>query len=301
MVQKICTVQVLATHNVEFPNYYPQPGHVEHDVADIWESVKQAILHAQQKLQSSVGSFQIVAIGITNQRETVCFGIRLLENPFIELWFGKIEEQQIVVRNSRIWVWNQWSNKKQDWFWIRIFQEPKVEWLLKNVPDAEHKARNGNILFGTIDTWLAWKLCGAHVTDPSNASRTLLFNIHTMDWDDELLQMLSVPRNCLPTIVDNSQIVGHTSGIGFFLPDGIPVAGLAGDQQSAFLDKFLLYRRFCQMYLWNRCFCFNEYRSKSHSKYQLSLTTVGWRLNGNTTYALEGECFYCGSCSTMAS
>ena len=118
------------------------------------------------------------------------------------------------------------------------FSGTKAAWMLENIPGARQAAEAGELMFGTIDTWLAWKLCGAHATDPSNASRTLLFNIHTGDWDDELLAILGVPRATLPRICDNAEVLGHTSGVGF-LPDGIPVAGMAGDQQSALFGQAL--------------------------------------------------------------
>ena len=289
-----CKVQVLAIHNVEFPNYYPQPGHVEHDVADIWVSVEQAIRNAQEKLEANIGAFRIIAIGITNQRETSLFWDKITGQPIHRalVWQDRrTTERCQELKNLGL---ESMVRQKTGLVLDPYFSGTKAEWLLKNIADADVKAQNGDILFGTIDTWLTWKLCGAHVTDPSNASRTLLFNIHTMDWDDELLQMLSVPRSCLPTLVDNSQIIGYTSGVGF-LPDGIPVAGLAGDQQSALFGQACFNAGSAKCTYGTGAFVLMNTGTKPIPSNNSLLTTVGWKLNGNTTYALEGSAFIAGA------
>ena len=174
------------------------------------------------------------------------------------------------------------------------FSGTKAAWLLDNVPGARSRAEAGELCFGTIDTWLAWRLCGAHATDPSNASRTLLFNIHTMQWDPELLDLFQIPAASLPRVADNAEVLGETRGLGF-LPDGIPVAGMAGDPAIRAIWASLFYARNGQMHLWHGCLCVDEYGPSTRGKSHGLVSTVGWRLNGQTTYALEGSAFIAGA------
>jgi glycerol kinase len=174
------------------------------------------------------------------------------------------------------------------------FSGTKAKWLLDSVDGARDRAEKGEILFGTIDTWLIWKLCGAHVTDPSNASRTLLYNIETQEWDDELLEIFSIPRACLPSVVDNASIIGHTKGLSC-LPDGIPISGVAGDQQSALFGQacFEVGEAKCT-YGTGAFVLMNTGEQRIVSNNRL-LTTIAWRLNGVVTYALEGSAFVAGA------
>ena len=222
------SVQVVSTSNVEFPNHYPQPGWVEHDVVEIWESIAQAV----EKTLSKAGDVHIQALGITNQRETCLFWDKSTGEPIHRalVWQDRRTAdrcQELKDRNLE-----PLFKEKTGLVLDPYFSGTKAAWLLENVPGARQRAERGEILFGTIDTWLTWKLCGAHVTDPSNASRTLMYNIHSNSWDEELLDLLGIPKACLPKVVDNAGQIGLTKDVGF-LPDGIPVSGLAGDQQSA--------------------------------------------------------------------
>jgi glycerol kinase len=174
------------------------------------------------------------------------------------------------------------------------FSGTKAKWLLDNVDGARTRAEAGELLFGTIDTWLAWRLCGVHATDPSNASRTLLFNIHDMDWDPTLLEMLDIPSPCLPRICDNAEILGHTEGLGF-LPDGIPVSGMAGDQQAALFGQACFSEGAAKCTYGTGAFILMNTGNKAVASQRGLLTTVGWRLNGETTYALEGSAFIAGA------
>ena len=174
------------------------------------------------------------------------------------------------------------------------FSGTKAQWLLDNVDGARERAQKGEILFGTIDTYLIWKLSGAHVTDPSNASRTLLFNINTMRWDPVLLELLKIPDSVLPNIVDNAQVVGHTSGISF-LEDGIPVAGIAGDQQSALFGQACFSSGSAKCTYGTGAFLLMNTGSEPVPSNNGLLTTVAWRLNGEVTYALEGSAFIAGA------
>ncbi len=205
---------------------------MEHDVSEIWTSVEAAVRGALSK----AGDIRIRGIGITNQRETCLF------------WNKKTGEP---IHRALVWQDRRTTDfcaalkdagreadvtQRTGLVLDPYFSGTKAAWLLDNVPGAREQAERGELLFGTIDSWLTWRLCGEHVTDPSNASRTLLYNIREMDWDASLLELFKIPKNTLPEVVDNSHVIGETRGISF-LPDGIPVAGLAGDQQSALFGQ----------------------------------------------------------------
>jgi glycerol kinase len=284
------SVRVLASHNVEFPNHYPQPGWVEHDTSEIWTSVKQAVQGALE----AAGPVTIRAIGITNQRETLLFWNKETGEPIHRalVWQDRRTSQMCAELKSQ--GLEETVRAKTGLVLDPYFSGTKAKWLLDHVPGARAAAEAGEILFGTIDTWLAWRLCGVHATDPSNASRTLMFNIHTMDWDDDLLSMLDIPRACLPRIADNAEVLGHTRGLDF-LADGVPIAGMAGDQQAALFGQacFELGAAKCT-YGTGAFVLMNTGKSPVPSQHGL-LTTVAWRLKGETTYALEGSAFIAGA------
>jgi len=225
-------VQVVASHNTEFPNHYPKPGWVEHDISEIWSSVSSAIQQAKAKVPQS----RISAIGITNQRETCLFWDRETGEPIHRALVWQDRRTAAFCQELKDRGLEQKIRSKTGLVLDPYFSGTKAKWTLDHVAGAREKAQKGEILFGTIDTWLIWKLCGSHVTDPSNASRTLLYNIETQDWDDELLQIFDIPRACLPKVVDNAGIMGRTKGVDC-LEDGIPVSGVAGDQQSALFGQ----------------------------------------------------------------
>jgi glycerol kinase len=283
-------VSVVASANVEFPNHYPKPGHVEHDVSEIWTSVEAAVTAALEK----AGDVNILAIGITNQRETCLFWDRVSGEPIHRalVWQDR--------RTADLCAQLKSEGKEAD---VRArtgllldpyFSGTKAKWLLDNVEGARARAESGELNFGTIDTWLAWKLCGAHATDPSNASRTLLFNIYDMDWDPVLLELLGIPRASLPRICDNAEVLGHTKGLGF-LPDGIPVSGMAGDQQAALFGQACFTEGAAKCTYGTGAFILMNTGNKAVASDRGLLTTVGWRLNGETTYALEGSAFIAGA------
>lgn len=285
-------VRVIAHHNVEFPNHYPAPGLVEHDLDDIWTSVSQAIAGALEK----VGDVRIRAVGITNQRETCLFWDRQTGEPIHRalVWQDRRTADHCAALRGA--GHEPLIQEKTGLLLDPYFSGTKARWLLDNVPGARKRAAAGELLFGTIDTWLIWKLTGgaAHVTDPSNASRTLLFNLHTLSWDDTLLDLIGVPKACLPTVVDNAGQMGVTNGTGF-LPDGIPVAGVAGDQQSALFGQACFEKGTAKCTYGTGAFVLmNTGTTPVQSQHRL-LTTVGWRLNGQTTYALEGSAFIAGA------
>ena len=283
-------VEVVASCNIEFPNHYPKPGWVEHDVAEIWDSVHQAISGALQK----AGPVRIVGIGITNQRETSLFWDKNTGEPIHRALVWQDRRTAGRCQALKEAGHAQMVKDKTGLVLDPYFSGTKAEWLLDNVEGARTRAEKGELLFGTIDTWLIWKLCGAHVTDPSNASRTLLFNIKTLDWDEALLALLNIPSACLPTIVDNSGVVGHTGGVGF-LDDGIPVSGMAGDQQAALFGQACFGAGMAKCTYGTGAFVLmNTGADLVYSNHGL-LTTVAWRLNGQVSYALEGSAFIAGA------
>ncbi|MEC8423274.1 MAG: glycerol kinase GlpK [Myxococcota bacterium] len=283
-------VRVVAACNVEFPNHYPAPGLVEHDVAEIWASIESAVRGALEK----AGEVKIVAIGITNQRETSLFWDRHTGAPIHRalVW----QDRRTADRCAALKAAGQEAlfREKTGLVLDPYFSGTKAAWLLDHVDGARTRAAAGDLLFGTIDAWLCWKLCGTHATDPSNAARTLLFNIQQMEWDAELCDILGVPMASLPRVCDNAEVLGHTQGLGF-LPDGIPVAGMAGDQQSALFGQACFESGEAKCTYGTGAFVLmNTGTAPVQSKTGL-LTTVGWRVDGVTTYALEGSAFIAGA------
>ncbi|MEC7984068.1 MAG: FGGY family carbohydrate kinase, partial [Myxococcota bacterium] len=213
-------VNVIAQANREFPNHYPKPGWVEHDVAEIWQSIVQSIQAAKEK----AGEINIRAIGITNQRETCLFWDKHTGEPIHRALVWQDRRTADFCQELKDRGLSDTVRKKTGLVLDPYFSGTKAKWLLDHVKGARERAERGDLLFGTIDTWLIWKLCGAHVTDPSNASRTLLYNIKDGCWDDEMLSLLGIPKCTLPEVVDNAHVMGFTKGIDG-LSDGIPVAG----------------------------------------------------------------------------
>ena len=287
-------VQVLAAHNVEFKNHYPRPGEVEHDTADIWASVEAAVRGALSRAGEVHGPVQVRAIGITNQRETSLFWHRSTGAPIHRalVWQDRRTADACAAlkaagHEARV---RELTGLVLDPY----FSGTKAGWLLDHVPGARPAAERGELCFGTIDAWLAWKLCGAHATDPSNASRTLLFDIHRLEWSEELLELLGVPAACLPRICDNAEVLGTTRGLSF-LPDGIPVAGMAGDQQSALFGQACFQPGAAKCTYGTGAFVLMNTGATARPSHNGLLTTVGWRLNGQVTYALEGSAFIAGA------
>ena len=286
-------VKVLAANNVEFPNHYPQPGHVEHDTAEIWNSVGQAVGGALAQV-GGLSAVEIVAIGITNQRETSLFWDRKTGKPIHRALVWQDRRTADRCKALKEAGHEALFRRKTGLVLDPYFSGTKAAWLLDNVEGARARAEAGELCFGTIDTWLAFRLCGAHATDPSNASRTLMFDIHRCDWDDELLGILGVPRAALPRICDNAEVLGQTSGLGF-LPDGIPVAGMAGDQQAALFGQACFAPGEAKCTYGTGAFVLLNTGGEAVPSERGLLTTVGWRYEGEVTYALEGSAFIAGA------
>ena len=283
-------VSVVASANVEFPNHYPAPGMVEHDVAEIWASVEAAVAAALAK----AGPVNIVAIGITNQRETSLFWDAQTGKPIHRALVWQDRRTADFCTELKEGGHEEAVRAKTGLVLDPYFSGTKAKWMLDHVDGARERAANGEILFGTIDAWLAWRLCGVHATDPSNASRTLLFNIHTMQWDRDLLALFDVPAACLPRVCDNAEVLGTTKGLGF-LPDGIPVAGMAGDQQAALFGQACFGAGEAKCTYGTGAFILMNTGDRAVQSHRGLLTTVGWRINGEVTYALEGSAFIAGA------
>ena len=284
---------IRAVAQKEFTQHFPQPGWVEHDADEIFATQMEV---ARQALQNAgVTAVDIAAIGITNQRETTIVWNKLTGRP---------------VYNAIVWQCRRTADycdelRKQD-LTDRIrsktglvldpyFSGTKIRWILKNVPGAQEQANRGELLFGTVETWLIWKLTGGkvHVTDYSNASRTMLFNINTLQWDKELLELLAIPESMLPQVVESSHVYGHTEPEFFGAP--IPIAGAAGDQQAALFGQTCFEPGSSKCTYGTGAFLLMNTGDKPiYSKNGL-VTTIGWGLNGKVSYALEGSLFVAGA------
>jgi glycerol kinase len=285
-------IRVVARANVEFPNYFPQPGHVEHDADEIWASVGAAV--TQALLTARVTGEQIAAIGVTNQRETSLFWDRKSGRPIHRalVWQDRrtADRCRALKEAGHEAMFRQRTGLVLDPY----FSGTKAGWLLDHVPGARAAAEAGELAFGTIDSWVAFKLTGAHVTDPSNASRTLLFDLHKLAWDPELASLLGVPLAALPRVGDSAEVYGTTRGVGF-LPDGIPVAGLIGDQQGALFGQACFQRGMAKCTYGTGAFILLNTGDTPTPSTRGMLTTVAWRAGGVTDYALEGSVFIAGA------
>jgi glycerol kinase len=285
-------IRVIARHNVEFVNHYPAPGHVEHDVNEIWASVAEAVSGALARSGRSAND--IAAIGITNQRETSLLWDRRTGQPIHRALVWQDRRTADACRALKDAGHEGRVRAKTGLVLDPYFSGTKAAWLLDHVDGARAAAQAGHLAFGTIDTWLAWRMTGAHVTDPSNASRTLLFDLHRLAWDDELADLLRVPTSTLPEVVDSSGVIGHTRGLDF-LPDGIPVAGLIGDQQGALFGQACFQAGMAKCTYGTGAFILLNTGATPSPSTTGMLTTVGWRVGGQTTYALEGAVFIAGA------
>ncbi|MFT3840119.1 MAG: glycerol kinase GlpK [Myxococcaceae bacterium] len=286
-------VKVVGRSYTEFKQFFPKPGWVEHDLNEIWRTVETCVPKALK--QAKVKPEQVAAIGITNQRETS------------GLWTkdGKPIHRAIVWQDRRttdfcaeLKARGEENRVKQSTGLVLdpYFSGTKLKWLLDHVPDARARANNGELCFGTIDTWLVYKLTGgaAHVTDVSNASRTLLMGLQSLAWEDSLLQLFDVPRQVLPRIAASAEVYGLTRGCKS-LPDGIPVAGMAGDQQAALFGQACFAPGEAKCTYGTGAFLLMNVGDKPVASKSGLLTTVAWKVGGQTNYALEGSAFIAGA------
>ncbi|MGB1700393.1 MAG: glycerol kinase GlpK [Nannocystaceae bacterium] len=288
-------LQVVAKANEEFRQIYPQPGWVEHDAADIWASVEVAVTGALG--QANVRPEQIRTIGITNQRETSLLWDRESAEPIHNAIVWQCRRTSERCAELRAAGHEELVRERTGLVLDPYFSGTKAAWTLDHVPGARERADAGQLAFGTIDTYLVWRLTdGAHhVTDVTNASRTMIMDIHRGAWDEDLAGILNLPMAILPKIVSSSEVYGETRGVGF-LPDGIPVSGIAGDQQAALFGQACFEPGQAKSTYGTGAFVLmNTGESAPRSENGL-LTTIAWKIgDGPTTYALEGSVFIAGA------
>lgn len=283
----------VATGQQEFRQIYPQPGWVEHDPEEIWQSQWQSIQACLA--QANVPVEQIKAIGITNQRETTVVWDRRTGKAIYNAIVWQCRRTADVCDRLRAQGFTSTFQEKTGLVLDAYFSGTKVGWILDHVPGARQDAEAGHLAFGTIDSWLIYKLTGGkkHVTDYSNASRTLLYNIHTLQWDADLLNILQVPQNMCPTVVDSSGIAGYTDTQWF--GQEIPIAGIAGDQQAALFGQGCWTPGTAKNTYGTGSFLLMNTGEEPVPSHQGLVTTIAWGINGQVTYALEGSIFITGA------
>ncbi|OMF83129.1 glycerol kinase GlpK [Paenibacillus glucanolyticus] len=286
--------EIVHSAQKEFPQYFPQPGWVEQNANEIWGSILAVI--ATCLSESGVKADQIAGIGITNQRETAVLWDRNTGEPIYHaiVWqsrqtAGLCEELIAAGHDGKV-------REKTGLLIDPYFSGTKIKWILDHVEGARERARGGEIIFGTIDTWLIWKLSGgqAHVTDYSNASRTMLYNIHDLKWDDELLQLLDIPKVMLPEVRPSSEIYANTVTYHFFGRE-VPIAGAAGDQQAALFGQTCFSEGMVKTTYGTGSFMLMNTGDKPVKSEHGLITTIAWGLDGKVQYALEGSVFVAGS------
>lgn len=278
----------------EFTQYFPYPGWVEHDANEIFGSVLAVI--AACLAEVGVKPSQVAGIGITNQRETTVVWDKDTGRPIYRAIVWQSRQTEKICHDLKEKNLEETFRKKTGLLIDPYFSGTKVKWILDNVEGAREKAKSGRLLFGTIDTWLIWKLSGGdvHVTDFSNASRTLMYNIHTLEWDQELLDILGVPGAMLPDVRPSSEVYAKTVPEHFFDQE-IPLAGAAGDQQAALFGHACFEEGMAKNTYGTGCFMLmNTGKKPVASKHGL-LTTIAWGIGGELEYALEGSIFVAGS------
>jgi len=275
----------------EITQHYPQPGWVEHDAEEIWQAqlaVARAVLR-----DNGISATQIAAVGITNQRETTVLWDRVTGQPLHRAIVWQDRRTAATCDELTAAGHAEFFRRRTGLVLDAYFSGTKLKWLLDHIPDARARSERGELAFGTIDSWLAWKLTGEHVTDPSNASRTLLFDIHRQCWDEELLALLDIPAALLPRVVASSGEIATLTAEWLGAP--IPLAGMAGDQQAATFGQACLERGMAKNTYGTGCFLLMNTGAQPMTSRHRLLTTVGWQRNGQTTYLLEGSVFMGGA------
>lgn len=278
----------------EFNQIFPKPGWVEHNANEIWGSVLAVI--ATVLSESGVQANQIAGIGIANQRETTVLWDKETGHPIYNAVVWQSRQTMDICEELKSAGHDALFREKTGLLIDAYFSGTKVKWILDHVEGAREKAEEGKLLFGTIDTWLIWKLSGgkAHVTDYSNASRTLMYNIHELKWDEELLDILTVPKSMLPEVRLSSEVYANTVDYHFFGQE-IPIAGAAGDQQAALFGQACFKEGMAKNTYGTGCFMLMNTGEKAVKSQHGLLTTIAWGLNGKVEYALEGSIFVAGS------
>jgi glycerol kinase len=278
----------------ELPQHYPQPGWVEHDPEDLWGTI--ALAGRQALAAAGLSGADLAAIGMTNQRETTIVWDRRTGAPIHRAIVWQDRRTAAMCERLRADGLEDLVRQRTGLLLDAYFSGTKIRWLLDHVPDARRRAARGDLAFGTVDSWLLWKLTGGavHATDATNASRTLCLNLDTGDWDPDMLAALDIPRPLMPAIRPSSGVLGVTANLGW-LPRGVPVAGVAGDQQAALFGQACYESGALKNTYGTGCFALlNTGRQPVRSRQGL-LTTIAWRIQAETTYALEGSVFIAGA------
>jgi glycerol kinase len=282
---------IVAQAQKEFPQIFPQPGWVEHNPHDIWSS--QAGVAAEALTNAGATAGDVAAVGITNQRETTIVWDRRTGKPICNGIVWQDRRTAAACDRLRSNGFARVIRRKTGLVVDAYFSATKLQWILRHVPGARQKAKAGDLAFGTVDSWLVWNLTGgqAHVTDVSNASRTMLFNIKKGDWDDDLLDMFDIPRSMLPEVRTSSEVYGKST----LFAEPIPIAGLAGDQQAALFGQACYQPGLVKSTYGTGCFMLMNTGTKLISSKNNLLTTVAWKIGSRTEYALEGSIFIAGA------
>lgn len=285
--------QEIAIAQYEFEQHFPKEGWVEHDPLEIWSSQKKAIEDVLSK--NNIQASEIDSIGITNQRETTVIWNKKTGIPIYNAIVWQDRRTANICSDLDQKGYAQTIQNKTGLVLDAYFSGTKIQWILNQNIETRKKAEAGELLFGTIDTWLIWKLSNGkyHVTDPSNASRTMLYNIHTLEWDNELLELINVPKKILPNVISSSEKIGVVQLESW--DDEIMISGIAGDQQAALFGQLCFGPGEVKNTYGTGCFCvMNTGNTPVQSKNKM-LTTIAWQLDGETTYALEGSVFIGGA------
>ncbi len=285
--------QIVSIAQKEFTQFFPQSGWVEHDANEIWST--QAGVAAEALAKAGLHARQIAGIGITNQRETTVVWHRRSSQPVYPAIVWQDRRTADFCDQLKAQGYSDLIQQKTGLVIDAYFSASKVRWILDHVPNAREMAACGELAFGTIDAWLLWKLTNGkvHATDVSNASRTMLFNIHTLQWDEDLLRLFDIPVSMLPEVRASSEVYGHTeSGLAAV---SIPVAGMAGDQQAALFGQMCVAPGMVKNTYGTGCFMLMNTGEQAVRSQNALLTTIAWQLNGLTHYALEGSVFIAGA------
>ena len=285
---------IISVSQREFEQIYPKPGWVEHDPMEIWATQSSTLVEVLAK--ADISSDQIAAIGITNQRETTIVWEKETGKPIYNAIVWQCRRTAEICEHLKRDGLEDYIRSNTGLVIDPYFSGTKVKWILDHVEGSRERARRGELLFGTVDTWLIWKMTQGrvHVTDYTNASRTMLFNIHTLDWDDKMLEVLDIPREMLPEVRRSSEVYGQTN-IGGKGGTRIPISGIAGDQQAALFGQLCVKEGMAKNTYGTGCFMLMNTGDKPVFSENGLVTTIAWGLNGQVTYALEGSIFVAGA------
>jgi len=284
---------LISSAQKEFTQYFPQPGWVEHDANEIWST--QLGVATEAILKAGLTIHDIAAIGITNQRETTVVWDRKTSQPIHNAIVWQDRRTAEYCERLKKEGLEELIKEKTGLVTDAYFSASKVKWILDNVGGARARAQNGELCFGTIDAWLLWKLTNGkvHATDVTNASRTMIFNIHTMQWDDDLLRLFDIPADMLPQVRSSSEVYGYTQHL--LTAVSVPVSGIAGDQQAALFGQMCIQPGMVKNTYGTGCFMLMNTGTKPVSSNNNLLTTVAWKIGNEVQYALEGSVFIAGA------